>query len=76
MEEYQKAVTDTSGQPLVQTTNDISIKVDTKATLKWIPEVQVGQIDQGKDEEKDTPKEEEQQAIQALVNLPSSNTPT
>ena len=38
--------------------------------------MKASQSDQGKDEEKDTPKEEEQQVVQALVNLPSSGTPT
>ena len=76
VEEYQKVVTNTSAQPLVQKTDDTSTKFDTQTTPKWILEVQVGQIDQGKDEDKYTPKEEEQPAIQALVNLPSADTPT
>ena len=59
---------DTNVQPSIQTTVDTSTKVETQ--------VKDGQIDQGKEDEKDTPKEEEVQAVQALVNLPLVGTPT
>ena len=53
VEEYQKAISDTKVQPSLQTTIDIS---STKVEIQ----VQDGQNDQRKEEEKDTPKEEEQ----------------
>ena len=44
--------------------------------IKVEAQVQVGQIDQSKEDAKDTSKEEEQQVVQALANLPLANTPT
>ena len=68
VEEYQKALFDTKVQPSIQKTNNTPIKVDTQ--------VKEGQIDQNKEDAQDTRKEEEQQLVQTLVNLPSANTPT
>ena len=74
VEEYQKEMSNTNVQPSVQKIDDTSIKVYTKATHKWIPKVQAGQINQGKDEVKDTPTKEEQ-VVLALVNLSLAETP-
>ena len=38
-------------------------------------QVQDGKTYQGKKDAQDIPKEEEQQVMQTLVNLPSANTP-
>ena len=51
VEEYQKEMSDTNVQPSIQNIVDTSTKVETQ--------VQDGQIDQSKEDEKDTPKEEE-----------------
>ena len=51
-EEYQKALSNTKVQPLVHTTNDTPIKVDTQ--------VQTSQIKQHKEDVQSTPKKEEQ----------------
>ena len=53
VEEYQEAKYDTKVQPYIQTIVDIS---STKVEIQ----VEDGQGDQSKEEEKDTPKEEEQ----------------
>ena len=45
-------MSNTTVQPLAQNIDDTPTKVETQ--------VQVGQIDQSKEDEKDTPKEEEQ----------------
>ena len=67
-EEYQKVVSNTKVHPSRKTTIYTPIKIAVQ--------VQDGQIDQGKVDAHDTPKEEEQQAVQTLVNLPFSDTPT
>ena len=61
-------MSNTKVQPSRQTIDDTPIKVGTQ--------VQVGQIDQSKEDDKDTPNEEEEHVMQALVNLPSVSTPT
>ena len=66
-EEYQKALSNTKAQPSQQT---------EKTPNKVHVEIQDGQQDQGQMDAPDTPKEEEQQAMQTLVSLPVAGTPT